>query len=432
MAINRQKKNAAKTPRPSEIRVFQITPKQWGVFLKNNLLKKFQTKAAAEGYAASIKAKAKKNPVNIFGVVAGLSGVQSLLQIQEMMKKKKPVRRKARAVSNPSGKTTAKRKNPHGEMASGARFNEKLFDQDLAQIEDGNFRLIRSAKAHGRLAGYGASEIDSLVQRARLAFQLKEMYKRKGNPASVAKLLAVPLKNNGAFKRMLSRRKAASALKRELKLEAALKKTREKKRKAMSAATNPKGSLRKKVVARKKLVAKRKPTVKLKVAAKRPPPPKRPAARKRNVATKVPRSRTYERFQGRPVTNATRRPVSEHAPSRLTQLGDLIEIKLVGGQILKPNPARAKLCAANGRLWIAGQKFAKPVKNPANVINPLGEIDYVVYRTYKPHHGDRPGQAYIHKLGEVSGHRPTLCVDRDGFPIIRGGRYSIKPEGIIN
>jgi hypothetical protein len=126
-------------------------------------------------------------------------------------------------------------------------------------------------------------------------------------------------------------------------------------------------------------------------------------------------------------------PVSVHAPARLAQLGDLIELKLADGQVLKPNPKRFKLCAANGKLWIVGGKFAKP--NPAaktNEINPIARISHVVYGTRKPHHGDHKYTHYIHRLGEDSGKRPLLAVDRDGFPIIRGGNYKIEARGIVD
>ncbi|MDI1240382.1 MAG: hypothetical protein PSX80_00500 [bacterium] len=758
----------------------------------------------------------KKNPINIFGVVAAVSGVQSALQINEMLKKK-PVKRKASVRQITNGTATAKRKNPVGN-SSGAKFNEQSFDRDLAQIEDGNFRAVRSAKLHGKLAGYRATEIEQMIQRARLAYRLKEMYRAKENPAVIAaelrllqaatKLLGSRRKNGGrsikrnpvgwfrdaspvtpeAIKKLYrtlaakyhpdkggdtrtmqeinadydkamkiaisgegneSRAKAETqAIKplreaiefavtlpddvkvvirglwlwiegntykakdqiksfkasdgkrfkwasqkkawffaavpssnrrgemsfdaiealhgrrdvKERKTRRALNPVKVKlykffkgqklatrfigdhdlilrgtvlsrtpkfvtikvegyrepvrcgvrvwenteviyptgrysmapsfrakdgdrignpRQKAIrvgdtvrfrevledgddvermevledrgnrvlvkslvfaldgmiqptsvyskdelvviknpaagSATTNPKRKKVRYVVTwehgeqtflnRKdaelfaKLLRRKGRTVTMSERPWAKSNPERclkcrketsegtwdinggfcnPCAAKmrpkakafkvvggtgRTVATfamrkqataygklhpaysvkamrakpaksnpvKPPRSHTFESFNGRPVTNATRRPVSAHAPAKLAQLGDLIEIKLVGGQILTPNPSRYKLTAANGKLWIAGGKFAKA--NPAakaNEINPLGLIDHVVYRTHKPHHGDAPNTHYIHKLGEETGHRPLLCVDREGFPVIRGGKYKIEARGIVN
>ena len=139
-------------------------------------------------------------------------------------------------------------------------------------------------------------------------------------------------------------------------------------------------------------------------------------------------------FQGRRATTAKAMPVSHfYAGKNLDTLGDLIELKLHSGRILKFNPAKAKLCAAGGKLIIAGVTIAKP--NPSalsNGIDAIDAIDHVVYRTYKPHHGDSPNTHYIHKLGEESGHMPLLCADKKGFPIIKGGRYKIEARGIVN
>lgn len=333
-------------------------------------------KSLAAGRAALARHAAKKNP-DALGMFANAAvGVASALQIKEMLNRPKRTKRR-----KTSGTTTAKRKparkNPHGGVPSGVRYNEKLFDRDLAAIEEGNYRAVRSANAHGRLAGYSKREVDWMVKRAKLASRLRS----KLNPAAIKKEMRIALKNPKSTRKPTPRPSGRSRIVK----------------KAVTRSAKPKSKIRN---------------------------PK---------SVRPPRSRTFESFNGRPVTNATPRPVSRHAPARLAQLGDLIEIKLVGGRTLKPNPSRYKLTAANGRLWIAGGKFAKAnPKAAANEINPLGEIDHVVYRTHKPHHGDAPGTHYIHKLGEETGHRPLLCVDREGFPVIRGGKYKIEARGIVN
>jgi hypothetical protein len=167
--------------------------------------------------------------------------------------------------------------------------------------------------------------------------------------------------------------------------------------------------------------------------------PKRRKVAKRNAPktnpkpAKIPHRRTFAMFQGRAATTAKAVPVSRHAPARLDQLGDLIELKLNSGRLLKFPGKKFKLCAAHGKLWIAGGKFAKPnPQSKANGLDAIDAIDHVVYGTYKPHHGDHKYTHYIHKLGEESGHLPTLAVDRDGFPVIRGGRYKVEARGIVN
>lgn len=156
---------------------------------------------------------------------------------------------------------------------------------------------------------------------------------------------------------------------------------------------------------------------------------------KRNPAGKaarVPTSKTFEMFQGRKPTRETRLAISEHGPRRLALLGDLVAFKLAGeSQERVTNPQRMKLCAANGRMWFVGQRIARAdTSQPARVLNPVGELEYVVYRTHKPHHGDPPGQHYIHRMGEEGGRRPLVCVDRQGFGVLKGGSYKIRAEGI--
>lgn len=140
---------------------------------------------------------------------------------------------------------------------------------------------------------------------------------------------------------------------------------------------------------------------------------------------------TFEQFQGRPATKVKQMAVSRYAPDKLDCLGDLIELKLTDGRVLRPNSPRFKLCAGNGKLWIAGGRFANP-GGGNNALNVVGEIEHVVYGTQKTHLGDKGYTHYIHTLGEETGHKPVLAVDQDGFPVIRGGRYKIESRGIVN
>lgn len=140
---------------------------------------------------------------------------------------------------------------------------------------------------------------------------------------------------------------------------------------------------------------------------------------------------TFEQFQGRPATKVKQMAVSRYAPDKLDCLGDLIELKLTDGRVLRPHSPRFKLCAGNGKLWIAGGRFANP-GGGNNALNVVGEIEHVVYGTQKTHLGDKGYTHYIHTLGEETGHKPVLAVDQDGFPVIRGGRYKIESRGIVN
>lgn len=164
---------------------------------------------------------------------------------------------------------------------------------------------------------------------------------------------------------------------------------------------------------------------------------RRATIRKHTKANPVQRTnarrRTFENFQGRRCEIVKPMPVSRHAGTnaRMDQLGKLHEIKLLNGPVIKFNPSRHVLAAMKGRLWIVGPaKHPRDAKQNPNVLNPIGHVDHVVYETFKPHHGDPPRQRYIHKLGEEGGTLPLYCLDSDGFPVLKGGQYKIRREGI--
>lgn len=412
---------------PSGLHIVQITPKTYGVFLNKYLLQRFRTKTAASLHLRKLQAKVKKNPataaqlaktaIGIFDAnsdgkvtrkdvrilrkaapkkkapmksraapkrkasvkrkvarrnpihpitafAAGASGILSALQIKAMVSK-----RKAR-----SGTTTAKRKNPaKNPPSSGDAFTQTI------KFANGKVRSVNVIDAK---SGELVARYKTLT--AAKSFATKNGIRLEVNP-----------KTNGIASRFIARRKAKREYGKELRLKAAIERSRSRRRKAESKAkANPKKAKNPKTTTRR---------------------------------------RTYEMFQGRKPEKVTELPISRFAPARVDQLGELVELKLNGGQVLKFNGNKFRLCAANGRLWIAGGRFAKPSPSEkTNVINPVAEIDHVVYRTFKPHHGDPPRQQYIHRMGEETGHRPILAVDREGFPVIRGGKYKIEARGIVN
>lgn len=162
---------------------------------------------------------------------------------------------------------------------------------------------------------------------------------------------------------------------------------------------------------------------------------KKPTKRR---AKKNPHGGIFEEFTGRQATTTTEMPVSHLAPVKLDKLGDLVEIHLTDGRKLEFNPNsrthQVWLCAANKRqMWITGTTIAKP--NPDlkdHEIEPVGEIDKIVYHEFKPVVGDDKPEFYIHELGEWSGNKPILAADKNGFPVIYGGNYSIESRGIVD
>jgi len=156
---------------------------------------------------------------------------------------------------------------------------------------------------------------------------------------------------------------------------------------------------------------------------------------------KIGRRKAFEMFQGRPATNARPMLKSKHAPNNLEQLGDLVEIKLASGETMNFErrrngrayyPFKLTMNPRATRLWIAGGKFTR--KNPHlgdGQIEIIEPIEHVVYATYKPHiEGDEIVRHYIHQLADEGGEMPHLGVDNEGYPIIHGGSYYLKAEGI--
>ncbi len=62
----------------------------------------------------------------------------------------------------------------------------------------------------------------------------------------------------------------------------------------------------------------------------------------------------------------------------------------------------------------------------------VDEVAVVGYVTAKDHIGDGETFEFYHQMGEENGVRPVLLIDADGFPLLQGGSYEIKAEGIIN
>lgn len=430
----------------------------------------------------------KKNPLDpIVALSTGLSGVVSALTIRKMMAedvRKKVMRRKAPTRRKTNGKTAAK-------LRVAVKRNSPLFGSDDAytmtvKYANGKVRAVYviDAKSGKPLANYktlaGAKRWASAngvrLEVNPVAGSRKPVVGKKANPRSAIrnpKSKAAPAKKNGVVSRFIGRRKAASEYRKELRLQSAIERSRKRRSKAESKAKgNPSsfkwergkskdgvvfytaklqgkviGGVDRSVYGDWFVWGNAYSAIKNKGGFKSTETAKRYVERAVKLAQGVSsikrlrknpkttaRRRTYEIFQGRRSENVTPRVVSRFAPARMDQLGDLIEIKLADeARPRVVNPSRFKLCAAGGKMWIAGGKFAREDKTQkSNVLNPIGRIDYVVYRTHKPHHGDKPDTHYIHTLGEESGHMPMLAVDREGFPVIRGGKYKIEARGIVN
>lgn len=396
---------------------------------------------------------AKKNPDPVSTFASLAWGIASSLHIKEMLTK--PTARKA---AKRRGTTTAKTKKRTNPASSAKRSKGPKGDLYVLTIGSGD-DLISVYLHDGDKDGF-SKRFKTMA--AAKAYATKSKVKLVSNPAAA--------KVNGIVSRAWARSRAKAEYARELRLAAAAERSRERRRKAEAKAkANPRRSAAgKKAVTRSakanprrrrmtseefrllndkahpyrvivggkdtggfSTLAKAREWVKRHGGSVKLTIPKKSAIR--NPKSAIAKRRTFEMFQGRKATTAKAMPVSRHAPANLDQLGDLVEIKLRGGKVIKFNPRKFKLTAARGKLWIVGGPVAPGDGSvPVHVVNPVAEIDHVVYGTRKPHHGDHAYTHYIHKLGEESGKRPILCVDREGFPVIRGGNYKIEARGIVD
>lgn len=349
--------------------------------------------------------KATKKPVKngVIETVAAIAvGASAAVGLVDRFSKKKPVSTKDTIHGGIVHNTQKKKKAaaPKKNRASqNVEHHENEFDRFLNLIEKGDYAKTRSAKMHGKLAGFSPNEIDRAIQYARLTHKLQ----KNPSAAVIAEAgQALKLKANGFFSERWAVRQAGKHYKRQLRLENKLAQVKARRSTAESKAKS------------------------------------KPKAR-RNPATAAAKKCTdhFYAFQGRfpGQTIEVERP--EDCPRHTWSVGKLLEVRLKGGTTLYFNGKRKTFYLAadkeNNQLWILGGSIAsKDASIKKGYSLPVGEITHLVYETHKAHLDNKPGQGYIHKLGDEGGARPTLGRDRHGKPIIVGGDYTIEPLGIAN
>lgn len=138
-------------------------------------------------------------------------------------------------------------------------------------------------------------------------------------------------------------------------------------------------------------------------------------------------------FQGKASGAVSQYKAANSAPSDLARIGKLVflELRDVRRQIAAPGAMVA--VDTNGKLWLTSKR-APMFTNKAQPgsYNDFGEIERICYLTAKTHIGDGKLTEYVHTFGEDGGALPRLLVDHEGMPILRGGDYKIRAEGIVN
>jgi hypothetical protein len=148
-----------------------------------------------------------------------------------------------------------------------------------------------------------------------------------------------------------------------------------------------------------------------------------------------------EQFHGRPAEKITVVAETEAEHAAVAELGRLIElhVKTAVGKFRLPfTGTRVKVCATpDGRniVFIGGDQAidleSLGIESDKDQL-PLGECTHIVYATKKGFHNFEITD-YVHEFGEESGDRPTLGYSPLNTRLyLEGGRYEVRPEGIVD
>lgn len=122
--------------------------------------------------------------------------------------------------------------------------------------------------------------------------------------------------------------------------------------------------------------------------------------------------------------------VPSSAPKgKLAKLGKLVSITTEEGTIKPVHGLAVLLADTNGKLHIGSLTNAPLFNGPARS---FGQVKRIEYDDSKPHLGFKSPIIWHHKMGEETGHRPTLHADGKGGLVFRGGRYRLTSRGIEN
>lgn len=118
-------------------------------------------------------------------------------------------------------------------------------------------------------------------------------------------------------------------------------------------------------------------------------------------------------------------------PAGLSRLGILAALHLNGKNKLLFRVENKIFLAQDTKhkLHIVASIPGALVDNDPGDYGPISKIEYI---EEKPHLGEKGMIQWVHKMGEVTGERPNLIVNKDGQLLIKGGNYSINWRGIIN
>lgn len=135
-------------------------------------------------------------------------------------------------------------------------------------------------------------------------------------------------------------------------------------------------------------------------------------------------------FQGEADGSIDRLYAADNAPANIARAGKLVFLKVNSKTFRLPGAMVG--IAPNGKLWITGAGALFETKARKGEGLDVGEVSHICYETAKAHIGNGKTFEYVHEFGEEGGRRPHLIIDHEGMPILRGGDYKIRAEGIVN
>lgn len=138
-------------------------------------------------------------------------------------------------------------------------------------------------------------------------------------------------------------------------------------------------------------------------------------------------------FQGRASGSVSEYKAADSAPANLARIGKLVFLDVEGLRGTLKFPGAMVAADTKGKLWIVGKSAPMAsAKAKAGQMLDYGPIKRICYDTAKAHIGEGKRFEYVHEFGEEGGKRPHLLIDSEGMPVLRGGDYKIKAEGIVN
>jgi hypothetical protein len=155
----------------------------------------------------------------------------------------------------------------------------------------------------------------------------------------------------------------------------------------------------------------------------------RKASTKRSARRNPSAESIRKKFAGR-VTGERDVFVPGSTPKgKLAKLGNLVLIQTERGTIKPVRGSAVLLADTRGKLHIGTTGKSDLFSGPRQS---FGAVKRIEYDSSKPHLGYPSPIIWHHKLGEETGHRPTLHADGQGGLVFRGGRYRLTRRGIEN